>query len=296
VRVRAFAKINLLLRVLGTRPDGYHALRTIFQSIDLHDTLTFRRRRGPLRVTCDDPRLPVDGSNLIVRAAERVWRASGKRGTPRDVEVHLAKRIPIEAGLGGGSSDAAAALKAFGRLWRVDAQRLRDLAPAIGADVPFFFDGGTAMGAERGDRIFPLSDFPDAHVVLAIPPFGVSTRDAFGWFDADRRRAGGRTGRLMNDLQGPVARRHRRIGRLASALRRLGAAHAAMTGSGSAVFGLFEAKTAAIRAARELEVSESIGVIVTRTVSRAVYRRQGAFLPATGAPRTRRQRPGLAAK
>src|SRR4029079_274972 len=119
-RVRAFAKINLSLRVLGTRPDGYHELRTIFQSIALHDTLTIRASRGPFRLTCDDPNCPSDYTNLIWRAAERLWKAAGRRGAPRDLAIDLAKRIPLEAGLGGGSSDAAAALRVLGRMWRVD--------------------------------------------------------------------------------------------------------------------------------------------------------------------------------
>src|SRR5947208_8925101 len=101
MRVRAFAKINLSLRVLGLRADGYHELRTVFQSIALHDTLTIRAARGPLRLTCDDPSCPSDESNLIVRAAARMWTASGRRGAPRGIAIDLKKRIPMQAGLGG---------------------------------------------------------------------------------------------------------------------------------------------------------------------------------------------------
>src|SRR5712691_10563891 len=138
MRVRAFAKINLSLRVLGQRADGYHELQTIFQSIALHDTLTIRAARGPFRLTCDDPGCPSGGTNLIWRAAERLWAVSGRRGDARDVAIDLVKRIPRQAGLGGGSSDAAAALRALGRLWRVDEARLRVTAAELGADVPFF--------------------------------------------------------------------------------------------------------------------------------------------------------------
>src|SRR6478752_4281075 len=102
VRVSAYAKINLSLRVLGRRPDGYHEVRTIFQSIALHDTLTVRVRRGPVALQCDEPACPVGGTNLVWRAAEHVWEASGRSGTMRDVEIRLAKRIPLQAGLGGG--------------------------------------------------------------------------------------------------------------------------------------------------------------------------------------------------
>src|SRR5262249_50574910 len=173
MRVRAFAKINLSLRVLGTRPDGYHELRTTFQSIALHDTLSIRRVDGPLRFTCDDPSCPDGADNLVVRAAARVWRAAGKRGAPRGVRIHLAKRIPMEGGLGGGSSDAAAAVRAFGRLWRVDDERQRAIGRELGADVPYFFEGGTALGVDRGDRITPLADIDRAWVVLVLPSVGV---------------------------------------------------------------------------------------------------------------------------
>src|SRR2546425_11633206 len=190
MRVRAFAKINLSLRVLGTRADGYHELRTIFQSIALHDTLTIRGERGPFHLACDDPNCPDDHANLIWRAAERVWRAAGRRGAPRDVTVDLRKRIPMQGGLGGGSSDAAAAVRAFARLWRVDADRARAIGAELGADVPYFFEGGTVLGLERGDLLFPLVDPPPAWVVLVLPNFGVSTKDAFAWWDRGRSPKG----------------------------------------------------------------------------------------------------------
>src|SRR5437660_8422162 len=218
MRARAFAKINRSLRVLGTRPDGFHELRTVFQSIALHDTLTIRTVRGPFQFSCDDPACPSDRTNLVWRAAEQVWRASRHRGAVRDVSIHLAKRIPIQAGLGGGSSDAAAALRALGRMWRVDVPTLRAIAPKLGADVPFFLEGGTVLGLERGDLLFPLVDARPAWVVLAIPSFGISTPDAFRWFDADHARRRQPSGRRSsedvavddrtNDLEAPVAARH----------------------------------------------------------------------------------------
>jgi len=288
VRVRAFAKINLSLRVLGTRPDGFHELRTLFQSIALHDTLTIRRRRGAFQLTCDDPQLPVDGRNLIVRAARAAWKASGRRGSPRDVRIDLVKRIPLEAGLGGGSSDAVAALRALGRLWRVDEARLRAIAPTLGADVPYFMEGGTVLGRERGDVLVPQPDHPSAWVVLALPDFGVSTRDAYAWWDASasgKQYVASAGPRLplayVNDLQRPVAKRHPAIARIVTALRRAGAAHAAMSGSGSAVFGLFADKSDATRAARAISDGLCPRTLVTRTLSRAACRRA---------------RPGLAAK
>jgi 4-diphosphocytidyl-2-C-methyl-D-erythritol kinase len=272
MRVRAHAKINLSLRVLGIRPDGYHELRTTFQSIALHDTLTIRRARGPFCLTTDDPACPGDETNLIWRAAARLWEAAGRRGAMRDVAIDLEKRIPMQAGLGGGSSDAASALLALGRLWRVDETIVRAVGAAIGADVPFFFEGGTALGLERGDLMFPLIDQPPASVVVVLPNFGVSTKEAFGWFDESRSDVarGFRPSELVNDLEAPVVARHPEVGRIISALRRAGAVQAAMSGSGSAVFGLFSAKTAAIRAAGRVE-RPSRRVVVTRTLNRAQF-------------------------
>jgi 4-diphosphocytidyl-2-C-methyl-D-erythritol kinase len=293
VRVSAFAKINLSLRVLGVRPDGYHELRTVFQPLALHDTLIISRQRGALRIECDDPKCPTDSTNLVWRAASAAWKASGRRGLPRDIVVALNKRIPIAAGLGGGSSDAAATLRALSKIWRVDAARLPELAKSLGADVPYFLEGGTVLGVERGDVLFPLIDPPRAWVTVVIPSFGISTKEAFGWFDADCRRhraaqapfsaTGLRHGpsRLgpysesVNDLQRPVARRHPEIERIVSALRRAGASLAAMSGSGSAVFGLFDHRTTAVRAASAVETSTR-RAIVTRTLARVEYRRLAA--------------------
>jgi 4-diphosphocytidyl-2-C-methyl-D-erythritol kinase len=270
MRVRAFAKINLSLRVLGTREDGYHELRTTFQSIALHDKLTIARAHGPFRLTCDDPNCPSDYTNLIWRAAEEVWRAAGRRGAPRNVAVDLQKRIPLNAGLGGGSTDGAAALRALGRMWRVDEATLRAIARRLGADVPYFFEGGTVLGLERGDLLFPLIDRPPAHVVLALPNFGVSTKEAFLWFDAmgtqdpkDKNRE------PVNDLEAPVSSRHPEIARLVTVFRRAGASQAGMSGSGSTVFGLFGSERAALRAARTVPAT----TLVTRTLNRQQYQR-----------------------
>jgi 4-diphosphocytidyl-2-C-methyl-D-erythritol kinase len=286
LRVRAHAKINLSLRIVGSAPDGYHALRTVFQSVALHDTLTFRERSGPFRLECDDPACPADETNLVWRAAEMIARAAGAAGAPRDIAIRLAKRIPMQAGLGGGSSDAAAALRGFAALWgvRIPHARMHAMAAALGADVPFFLDGGTALGLDRGDEVYPLVDAPAAWVTLVLPGFGVSTRDAFGWWDhhagsrdsagsrgsARSRGAHGAGADVLNDLEAVVVRHHPEIGRIVAALRRQGAGRAAMSGSGSAVFGLFPTRIAADRAARAL-ATRSRRTVVTRTVNRVKY-------------------------
>jgi 4-diphosphocytidyl-2-C-methyl-D-erythritol kinase len=294
MKIHAPAKINLSLRVVGVRPDGYHELRTIFQSIALYDTLTIRRRPGPFALACDDPACPVDDTNLVWKAAERVWRAARRRGLPRDVEIALVKRIPLQAGLGGGSSDAAAAVRALASLWGVDASRWRALAASLGADVPYFLEGGTALGLDRGDLLFPLAEPPAAWVTIVLPGFGVSTAEAFAWWDERRRKRRkprprarrtlanpGSATDLVNDLQEPVAARHPQISRIAAALGRAGASHAAMSGSGAAVFGLFEHRQTALAAARMLErgAKTRVRAIVTRTLNRAAYQRLAGIEP-----------------
>jgi 4-diphosphocytidyl-2-C-methyl-D-erythritol kinase len=287
LRVHAFAKINLDLRVLGVRPNGYHELRTTFQSIALHDTLTFTPladRSDPLVLACDDPACPVDRTNLVWRAAHAMWRAAGRRGDPSGLGVRLVKRIPLQAGLGGGSSDAAAALRACAALWRVDDAAVRRAAVRLGADVPYFLEGGTALGLGRGDRLLPLADRAASWVVLVLPAFGVSTKDAYGWLDAQRAgRAGletmsGRAGRAgkagaANDLEAPVAAHHPEIRRIVRALERAGSLSAAMSGSGSAVFGLFKARQAAESAAGSV-AGRRRRTLVSRTLSRAGYERR----------------------
>ena len=270
---RAFAKINLDLRILGVRADGYHELRTTFQSIALADDLTFTASPGPFRIACDDPDCPTDARNLVWRAAELVWNAGRRRGAPRGVIVTIAKRIPMQAGLGGGSSDGAAALRALASLWRIRLTRVRlhRLAARMGADVPYFLQGGTALGRDRGDRISRLDDRPHAWVVLAIPRFGVSTREAFGWWDEQGRagQAGRAHAGISNDLQPVVARRHPIVATLVAALERAGASQASLSGSGSAVFGLFARRTHAERAARALRRQAPRRlVLVTRTLTR----------------------------
>ncbi len=271
--MRAFAKLNLTLRVLGRRADGYHELRTTFQSLDLHDTLTFTARKGPFAIACSDPDCPNDESNLIWRAAGRLCRERPGSPALAGVEVNVTKRIPSRAGLGGGSSDAAAALQALATLWRVRVEpgRLREMGAGIGADVPFFFEGGTALGLERGDLLYPLIDQPRWWAVIARPAFGVSTKDAYEWWDAaDASPSPG-----ANDLERVVAARHPEIARLVAKLRRAGAREAAMSGSGSAVFGLFDGQRAAEKAARALDGRE-VATVLTRTLNRTDYQRQAA--------------------
>ena len=282
--LRASAKINLDLRVGARRLDGYHDLSTVLQTLDLHDTVTLESRRGPLTLDGDPSLMPLDQSNLVWRAAEALWQAAGKAGAARGVRIRVVKRIPAQAGLGGGSSDAAAALVGLSNLWRLrlPLADLMAIAATLGSDVPFFLIGGTALGLGRGERVLPLANRPRRHVVLALPDFGVSTADAYRWLAGDRTAdpglrtadSGRRTPDAellaqtprgwVNDLEPPVERRHPAIAAIRGQLTKAGAEVARMSGSGSAVFGLFLSDRAARRAAAGL-IRGGHRVVVTRT-------------------------------
>jgi 4-diphosphocytidyl-2-C-methyl-D-erythritol kinase len=287
--LRPPAKINLTLQVGPRNDDGFHDVRTILQSIALSDTLTFTAARGAFSLRTRSRGVAADRTNLIWRAAELLWRAAGRPGGPRDARVTLDKTIPIAAGLGGGSADAAAALVGLNRIWALGMPRhvLIRLASQLGSDVPFFLVGGAAIGTGRGADLLPLQDVARLGVVVIKPAFGVSTADAYRWFDEDRAGRAAASARarsevlvgwpsgpiaLVNDLEGPVGRRHPGVADAIDACLRAGAIGAAMTGSGSAVFGLFSVRATA-QAARRLGRRDWV-VLASRTLSRAESDRQ----------------------
>ena len=297
VTIRAHAKINLDLRVLGTRPDGFHELRTVFQALSLHDTIECIPRPGPFAIECDAAGIPLDRSNLAWRAADALWRSLRRDGPVRDVLVRIQKRIPLQGGLGGGSTDAAATLLGLTEAWRVPVRpnQLVDVAATLGADVAFFLSGGTALGLGRGDEIYPLADLPRHWIVLLVPGFGVSTPDAYGWYDAERDHVGhvratarevqhvpgpwpSRAAQMVNDLEAPIARHHPEIDQMKIALRRAGALAAAMSGSGSTVFGLFQQRREAEAAVSRLSGS-GWRVLMTESLGRGEYTRRSKVTP-----------------
>lgn len=290
LRIPAFAKVNLSLQVLARRPDGYHELRTVFQTISLHDTLEFELTRRPgIVLEVDDPELPLGRENLVWRALNALARELGLR---QGVRVRLQKRIPVARGLGGGSSDAAAALIGLVRLTRrgLPLPRLLEIAASLGADVPFFLFGGRVLGVNRGDEIYPLPEAP-RQAVLVVSPAGieVATRDAYRWLDCQLTKRqtdsklfrfsalcwGGQGSGRANDFEPAVFGRYPRLGYLKRTLLRRGAREAALAGSGSAVFGIFPSPAQARRAATGFPGDR---VFVAETLNRKQYRR------ATGAP------------
>ena len=285
LRIPAFAKINSCLHIIAKRPDGYHELRTIFQTISLRDTvhLTFRRDSGGFEYffTSDDPTM-VNNDNLVTRAVQAFQREFGLSGS---LSVHLEKKIPVARGLGGGSSDAAATLIGLMRLTdtSLPLAKMIKLAASLGADVPFFLFGGRALAVNRGDEIYPLADLPQRSVVVVSPQgIGVSTKDAYEWASAELTKDSEphklfrfcalcwsrQESRLSNDFESPVFRRHPRLEEIRAGLLKRGAADAALAGSGSAVFGIFRNPAQARRSAREFPEDS---VFVVETISRAKY-------------------------
>ncbi|MBI3321440.1 MAG: 4-(cytidine 5'-diphospho)-2-C-methyl-D-erythritol kinase [Candidatus Omnitrophica bacterium] len=254
IRRRAPAKLNLYLRVLGRRPDGYHEIETLFERIDLADELTFEAHPGEIILTCTDPSLACGEDNLVIQAARALQRLCG---TTRGARIHLTKRIPIAAGLGGGSSDAAATLVGLNVLWGLHLERspLGALAASLGSDVPFFLaEAPFAVGRGRGERCEPVAEAPRLAHVLVVPEERLSTRDVYAGarFDltapkppltmvlhALRNGSLGELAKgLWNDLEPEAIRRCPVSGIIQSHMRDLGCLGVRVSGSGASVFGL----------------------------------------------------------
>jgi 4-diphosphocytidyl-2-C-methyl-D-erythritol kinase len=286
--LRAAAKVNLALEVLDRRADGYHEIATVMQTVDLADRLTLEESDA-LELACHAPGVPTDRSNLALRAAFSLRDAAGG---DRGVRITLDKRIPVAAGLGGGSSDAAAVLLGLNRLWRLrwPVDRLAEVAVTLGMDVPFFLRGGVALGTGRGERLAALPGAPLA-LVLANPGVAVSTAEAYGrvtramytdgtrcdtMIEALRTRRPARVARsLYNGLEAAVASAHPEIARMRAALVAAGALGALMSGSGPTVFAV----------ARSFEQARQIRRRMTRGSWRcwAVRTMRGPAVRMTGA-------------
>jgi 4-diphosphocytidyl-2-C-methyl-D-erythritol kinase len=284
----SFAKINWVLRVLGRRADGLHELHTIFQTITLHDQLRFAARRDEeLRLTCASPAIPVDESNLILRAARALRE---KHRLREGASIHLEKVIPVEGGLGGGSSNAAITLLGLAHLWEIETskQELTEIGACLGADVPFFLTGGTAQGTGLGTEVKPIPEVTIEHLIVVKPEAKISTADAYKSLAAaaltkaesaiilsisraDEQFTDSNPNALHNDFEPVVFRQQPEIERAKRALLEAGAHSAQLAGSGSSVFGLFDKREAQERAIRLLKNESAWRIFPCATLTRAEY-------------------------
>jgi 4-diphosphocytidyl-2-C-methyl-D-erythritol kinase len=320
IKVRSFAKINLGLCIGAARADGFHELRTVYQTIALHDVIAVDVTRGSgIEIRCPDARVPTDESNTCYRIGERLMTALGGKGR---VTVELEKRLPVQGGLGGASSNAVAVLLALERVLKKTLsgrERLR-IATEVGSDLPLFLVGGTSLGVGRGEDVYPLPDLPTTECVIVAPEIGVSTPQAFRDWDAiaasDRKLtgcgasdrmnefgrmvsswltgpssksgkpvsgvpAGGRgraetplldlvhTG-IENDFEKVVFPKYPELCEIQQALLRAGAFYASLSGSGSALYGLFRTRQVAQKCAVRLN-AQGIAATATTTLTRPRY-------------------------
>ena len=279
---RSFAKINLHLQVDGRYPDGYHRLTTIFQTVSLHDLISLEILAEPtITLRVPGGGAPEGEGNLAWRAAHE---ALNRWAPGRGARIEIRKRIPSGGGLGGGSSNAAVVLSAIPEILgvTVDPSEMTEVARTLGADVPFFLVGGTALGTGRGDEISPLPDLEEQEVVLVNPGISVSTAEIFGALELPEGRANpagllsvlesGSCVRIadldaFNDLEEPVLERVPEVRSVYTALRQAGATCVRLSGSGGTVFACF----APSRRGREVELDlpDEARVYAARTVSRA---------------------------
>lgn len=283
----SFAKINLDLRVIGKRDDGYHELFTVFQTVSLCDEISFVASNA-LEMTCSDPLIPIDNHNLIIQAAnilrQRFWVSSG-------VKIHLEKRIPAPGGLGGGSSNAAVALIGLKRLWdlELNSEEMVEIAATLGSDVPFFLYGGTAMGFGRGTVVEPIRDVIEDFLLIVTPNVYISTGDAFKKLnaasltteDAERillncrfndKTIDLRHTALKNDFEPIVFAGHPQITLVKETLLDLGAVNVLLSGSGASVFAVFDKEETRQTAMKALDLHVNWRTFAAATISREEYR------------------------
>jgi 4-diphosphocytidyl-2-C-methyl-D-erythritol kinase len=291
LKFKANAKINLFLEVLDKRPDGYHNIETVFQSIHLHDLITLREdspHTAPgIQITCDNPQVPLDSSNLVYKASELLMIESGKQFSAK---IHIDKKIPVGGGLAGGSTNAAATLVGLNELWELgySLEHLMEIGVRLGADVPFCIMGGTALGRERGDELTKLKPIPEIPVVIVNPGFQVSTAWAYNNLSKLGLTKGRKSANILitkmqkrdipdiaegffNVFERVVFPEYPIVQKLKEELLRFGAAGTLMTGSGPTVFGFVSDESIA------REIREKLGniadfCIVTKTTNASIIR------------------------
>jgi len=289
LKLPSFAKINRLLRVLGRRPDGYHGVLTVLQTVSLCDDLEFELRTdGKLTLVCDDPRILTDETNLIIKAAVALKE---KLQTQLGADIKLTKRIPAQGGLGGGSSNAAVTLIALYGLWRASSRSpyWRHLALDLGADVPFFTMGGRCIATGIGATVYPVMDGPKQSLIIVTPNARVSTPEAYAALKAGsltrvdampilsssfERLLEGYSGQwpeLHNDFERVIFEIEPEIGHAKNALLEAGVRGALLAGSGSSVFGVVDDEAMRDRVLDNLKCEAGWQVFSCETLSRAEY-------------------------
>jgi 4-diphosphocytidyl-2-C-methyl-D-erythritol kinase len=286
-RLPSFAKINLSLRVVGKRDDGFHELCTVFQTISLADEIRIGEA-DELTLTCSNPLMPTDSDNIIVKAVERL---SQEHGVKLGARIHLEKHIPSPGGLGGGSSNAAVTLLALRKLWDlpITDEDLESIGRELGADVPFFVRGGTALGTGRGDVIEPLGDIRPRPMLIVTPNVSIPTREAFAGVSApsltseaaksilqicrfESESADFLQTAVTNDLESSVFEKFPEVRRVKQKLLELGATNAAMSGSGASVFAIFDKEETRQAALKALDTEVNWRKFAVAAISRNKYR------------------------
>jgi 4-diphosphocytidyl-2-C-methyl-D-erythritol kinase len=337
ISVRSFAKINIGLRIGPKRPDGFHQLYTVYQTLALHDVIRVDLQKGVgIDIRCKDPKVPADETNTCYRVADRMLRSAKQRAK---VVINIEKQLPVQGGLGAASSNAVATLFALERLLKNEfapEERLR-ITSEVGSDLPLFLIGGTVLGMGRGEQVLPLADQPSTPCVILLPDIGVSTPEAFADWDelvkgdtqpsgstqrgltssvsSDKiesfsrslyvwlrptsgvpARSGGRAetpglpardavsrggmvaplldlvrAGIENDFERVVFPQHPELRDLKRALEREGARYTSLSGSGSALYGLFDTDEQAQRAASQISAKKGVNAMVTRTLTRSEY-------------------------
>lgn len=255
MNIKAYAKINLSLDVIGKRKDGYHLLRMIMQSINIHDEITIEEIDNGIIIDSDKPYIPKDERNLAYKAAEIFIN---KYGIKKGVKIFINKNIPVAAGMAGGSADAAAVLKAMVEMFRVDTSQseLMELGLKIGADIPFCIKGGTALCEGIGEVITPLEPFKNHVIVIVKPNFGLSTKEVYKSLDINKIHRHPKTDEIIqaiekndvhfvsdnlrNVLENVSFRKHNVLRSIKSKIVSMGALGSLMSGSGPTIFGIFD--------------------------------------------------------
>lgn len=280
MRIKAYAKVNISLDIVGKREDGYHLLEMIMQAIDLYDEINIEKQSKDITIKCNKPYVPTDERNLAYKAAKLFIE---KYNIHSGVNININKNIPVCAGLAGGSTDGAAVLKVMNQLFCINAsdEELMELGLKLGADVPYCIKSGTALCRGIGEEVTELSDFKDKILVIVKPPFGVSTKSVYQEFDLSKAKSHPNTeviikaieendlrlvsNNMKNLLENVTLRKHKVLINIKEDMRSLGAVGAMMSGSGPTIFAFFDDMLKAQRCFEKMK-SKYNDVFITRTI------------------------------